>query len=219
MNSYDIENIKKELAKRIAANYKWSEGGEMSKDDIMLRTTKELEELLNEYSNNSKSIAEKEIKQLVDEIFNELSDDEEDNMIVLGSCNYYDDSRDVAECDDPLNSIYFDGFGHRYNKLAYPIGRGWKIPSWNNKNTKDKDKYEKLIDKSNKIVDYFDDLGLVSIYDFWNKDNDALNECWYGVHAITKDYKIVTFVIRGDGMLCDKESFNTFHNSILYTIK
>jgi hypothetical protein len=36
MNKIDIENIKKELAKRKAANYEWKDGGEMNKDDIML---------------------------------------------------------------------------------------------------------------------------------------------------------------------------------------
>ena len=47
MNEVDIENIKKELAKRKAANYEWLEGGEFSKDYIMLSTTKELKKLLN----------------------------------------------------------------------------------------------------------------------------------------------------------------------------
>ena len=49
MNNIDIDNIRKELAKRKAANYEWKNGGEMTKDDIMLRTTKELNELLNGY--------------------------------------------------------------------------------------------------------------------------------------------------------------------------
>lgn len=219
MNSYDIENIKKELAKRKAANYKWSEGGDMSKDDIMLRTTKELETLEKDFGNNKKIIAEQEVKKLINEIFTEFSDDPEDNIIVLGACNYYDDSRHACECEDPLGTIDFDGFGHKYNKLVYPIGRCWDIPTWDNKNAKDKDKYEKLIDKSNKIVDYFDDLGLKPIYDYWNKNNDAINECWYGVHGITKDYQIAAFVIRDDGMLCEENSLDDFYNKILYKIK
>lgn len=219
MNKTDIANIKKELAKRKAANYKWSEGGDMSKDDVMLRTTKELETLVSDFNNNKKTIAEQEVKKLVNEIFAEFSDNPEDNMIVLGACNYYEDSRCVNKCDDPLYSINFNGFAHKYNKIAYPIGRDWDIPNWNNENTIDKDRYKKLIKKSNKIIENFGDLGLSSIEKFWDDDNDALNECWYGVHAITKDYKIVTFVIRDDGMLCDEEGFETFHNSIIYTIK
>ena len=38
MNDIDIANIKKELAKRKAANYEWKDGGEMTKDDVILRT-------------------------------------------------------------------------------------------------------------------------------------------------------------------------------------
>lgn len=219
MNKIDIANIKKELAKRKAANYKWSENGDMSKDDIMLRTTKELENLIKDFDNNKKIIAEQEIKKLVNEIFTEFSDNPDDNMIVLGACNYYHDSRHVYESDEPLNSIYFDGFEHKYNKLAYPIGCNWEIPSWDNKKAKDKDKYEKLQEYIKKIIPYLKDLGLESIYDYWDKNNDALNECWYGVHGITKDYQIVAFVIRDDGMLCEEESFDTFYNSILYKIK
>jgi hypothetical protein len=47
MNNIDVENINRELIKRKAANYEWLEGGHLSKDEIMLRTTKELNELLN----------------------------------------------------------------------------------------------------------------------------------------------------------------------------
>lgn len=49
MNKIDIINIKNELTKRKAANYEWKDGGEMTKDDVMLRTTKELNALLNSY--------------------------------------------------------------------------------------------------------------------------------------------------------------------------
>lgn len=35
MNDIDIANIKKELAKRKAANYEWKDGGEMPKDDVI----------------------------------------------------------------------------------------------------------------------------------------------------------------------------------------
>ena len=36
MNDIDIANIKKELAKRKATNYEWKDGGEMTKDDIVI---------------------------------------------------------------------------------------------------------------------------------------------------------------------------------------
>ena len=212
MNKIDIANIKKELAKREAANYEWTEGGHMSKDDIMLRTTKELNELINEYNNNIKYLAEQEIKKLVDEAFEKYSNDENDNMVIIGACNYYDDSRCASTTDDPLYTINFDGFEHRYNKLAYPIGRNLTHKY------EDEKKSMALNEIGNKIHSYFNNLGLKTIYYYWDDHNDAINECWYGVHAITKDYKIVTFVIRDDGMLCDENGFDTFHNKTLYKI-
>ena len=69
MNNIDIENIKKELAKRKAANYEWKDGGEMTKDDIMLRTTKELNELVTTFNDKSKKIISEQIKKQVDKIF------------------------------------------------------------------------------------------------------------------------------------------------------
>ena len=51
MNKIDITNIKKELAKRKANNYEWADGGEMTKDAVMLCTSKELNDLINDYRN------------------------------------------------------------------------------------------------------------------------------------------------------------------------
>jgi len=218
MNKIDLENIKKELAKREAANYKWEDGGELTKDDIMLRTTKELNKLVKDFNNSGKTNAEQEIKKLVDDIFEKFSDDPEDNIIILGACNYYDDSRCASECDHPLSHIDFDGFDHEYNKLAYPIGRKLQAPCYDN-GYKGEKKYYQLMDEASKIVDKFSDIGLQPIFKYWDKENEAINECWFGVHGITKDYRIVAFVIRDDGMLCDEESFDTFYNSTLYTIK
>ena len=65
MNKIDLENIKKELAKRKAANYEWKDGGEMTKDDVMLRTTKELNELITTFNDESKNkLRSKSIKFL-----------------------------------------------------------------------------------------------------------------------------------------------------------
>ena len=68
MNDIDIKNIKKELAKRKAVNYEWKDGGEMTKDDVILRTTKELKAFINDYENTQNQISEK-VHKLVDEIF------------------------------------------------------------------------------------------------------------------------------------------------------
>ena len=219
MNDIDIKNIKKELKKRSAAEYDFEAGGDLTKGNLTCATTEELKQLINEYSNNKKIISSEKIKKIVDEIFNKYAEGN-DNMIVLGACNYYDEDRHVSFVEEPLKEIDFDGFGHKYNKLAYPIGRDYNL-SWYDYdkgkyvNGADDDKYKELMKNVQNIVSLMPDLGLANIEKYWGNDNDAINEMWYGVHAITKDYQIVAFVIRDDGMLCDQDSFDSFHNHIL----
>jgi len=212
MNDIDIKNIKKELRKRSATEYDFEAGGDLTQGNLTCATTEELKQLVNEYSNNKKTISSEKIKKIVDEIFKKYAD-ETDNMIVLGACNYYDGDRHVSFVEEPLKEIDFDGFEHSYNKLAYPIGRTYDLRAWYY--DIDDDKYEELMKDVQKIVALMPDLGLADIEKYWDNNNDAINEMWYGVHAITKDYQIVAFVIRDDGMLCDKNSFDSFHNSIL----
>lgn len=69
MNDIDIANIRKELAKRKATNYEWKDGGEMTKDDVILRTTKELKAFLNDYENAKRNKISEKVHKLVDEIF------------------------------------------------------------------------------------------------------------------------------------------------------
>lgn len=223
MNTIDIENINKELAKREAANYEWKKGGDFTKEFIEEKSTDDLNKMIKDFSNIKKETANEKIKRFVDEAFAEYSDGPEDNMIVLGACNYYDDSRCVVTCDRPLKSINFNGFGHRYNKLAYPIGRDFDLEHYDCHKHKyvkgaDDETYAKLSVLTKKIEALLPDIGLTSVEMYWDDNNDALNEMWYGVHAITKDYQIVTFVIRNDGMLCDENGFDSFHNHILYKL-
>ena len=219
MNDIDIKNIKKELRKRSASEYDFEAGGDLTQENLIYATTEELKQMVKEHSNNKKAASGEKIKKLVDEIFEKYAE-WNDNMIVLGACNYYDEDRHVSFVEEPLKEIDFDGFGHDYNKLAFPIGRNYDLRAWNYDSGgyiggADDDKYEGLMKDVKKIVDLLPDLGLTDIEKYWDNDNDAINECWYGVHAITKDYQIVAFVIRDDGMLCDENSFDSFHNSIL----
>lgn len=219
MNDIDIKNIKKELRKRSAAEYDFEAGGDLTQDNLTNATTEELKEMVKNHSNNKKVISSEKIKKIVDEIFEKYAEGN-DNMIVLGACNYYDEDRHVSFVEEPLKEIDFDGFGHDYNKLAYPIGRDYDLSWYDYDNGKyvngaDDDKYEELMKGVQQIVTLMPDLGLANIEKYWDNDNEAINEMWYGVHAITKDYQIVAFVIRDDGMLCDEDSFDSFHNSIL----
>ena len=221
MNEFDIENIKKELAKRKAANYKWKDGGEMTKDAVMLRTTKELNDLLNEYDTSKKINSETKIKKLVDEIFEEFGN-EEDNMIILGGGNYYDEDRCFNELtiDELLRDINFND-EERWNPYAHPVGRRLDISYYEHKgNKEDEDKFDKVIEKSEKILDNLSNLPIKSIDKYWEDNNDSLNEMWYGCHAITRDYKIYAFVIRDDGLFLNaQDGFESFWNHVLYTIK
>ena len=218
MNKIDIENINKEIEKRKAAKYKWTSGGDLTREAIEDATDKQLNEYLKKYKSQTKEINTEEIKKLVDEAFAKFSTDPEDNMIVLGACDYSDDSRHAWEVDNAFEYINFDGFNHDYNKLAYPIGRYFDFSYYDHEGTED-DKLEEFNTIIvNKIKDYLVEMGMQPVEEYWQENNEPINECWYGVHAITKDYKVVVFVIRDDGMLCDEESFNTFCNSILYEL-
>ena len=108
MNDIDIENIKKELRKRSAAEYNFKAGGDLTQDNLATATTEELKQMVNEHSNNKKVMSGEKIKKIVDNIFKKYADDT-DNMVVLGACNYYDEDRHVSFVEEPLKEIDFDG--------------------------------------------------------------------------------------------------------------
>lgn len=207
MNTIDIKNIKKEIEKRKAVTYIFETGGELSKDEIVNADTETLNKMINDFSNIKKETANEKIKAIVDEIFEKYAEGN-DNSIILGACCYYDDSRCIYESENPLVAIDFDGFGHRYNDKIYPIGRDWDLTRYSSEqhktvNGEDDEKYEDLHSKCEQINELFGDIDIKTNAEYYEEDNDGINEMWYGVHAITKDYKIVTFVIRNDGMLCN----------------
>jgi len=200
MNNIDIENIKKELAKRKAANYEWTDGGEMSKDDVMLRTTKELNELITTFNNDSKKIILEQIKKQVDKIFKKWGK-KGDNMILL-TCvkrsGYH--FWDVDEYDLILDAANWGW--EKYNKLCHPVmGYG------------DNDVIACNEEFEDEVYNFYDLLGKSNYKweatSLFKTDNDGINEYWRGFSAITKDYKIVSFIMRYDGMLCDEEKYES----------
>jgi len=200
MNNIDIENIKKELAKRKAANYEWTDGGEMSKDDVMLRTTIELNELITTFNNDSKKIILEQIKKQVDKIFKKWGK-KGDNMILL-TCvkrsGYH--FWDVDEYDLILDAANWGW--EKYNKLCHPVmGYG------------DNDVIACNEEFEDEVYNLYDLLGKSNYKweatSLFKTDNDGINEYWRGFSAITKDYKIVSFIMRYDGMLCDEEKYES----------
>ena len=199
MNNIDIENIKKELAKRKAFNYKWKDGGEMTKDDIMLRTTKELNELITAFNDKSKKIITEQIKKQVDKIFEKWGK-ENDNMILLTCVKRSDYSLwDVDEYDLILDAANWGW--KKYNKLCYPV-MGYEDTN------AESEEYEEFEDE---VYNLYNLLGKSNYKweatSLFKTDNDGINEYWRGFSAITKDYKIVSFIMRYDGMLCDEKKY------------
>ena len=201
MNNIDIENIKKELAKRNAANYEWKDGGEITKDDIMLRTTKELNELIITFNDESNKIIAEQIKKQVDKIFEKWGK-EDDNMILL-TCVKRSDYHlwDVDEYDLILDAANWGW--EKYNKLCYPV-MGYEDTDAEPK------EYEEFEDE---VYNLYDLLGKSNYKwkatSLFKTNNDGINEFWSGFSAITKDYKIVSFIMRYDGMLCDEEKYES----------
>ena len=197
MNNTDIVNIKKELAKRKAANYEWKDGGEMTKDDVMLRTTKELNELVKDFETKKQNSISEKIHKLVDDIFAKYGE-ENDNMIPLSCANrpeyrFYGDTGIKV-----YNSIMFSDIdSYNDNPHIKPIARNWceEDKRWQSYG----EDLAKLVDETSKAkVPYAEDV--------FEDDGESINEYWYGVVAITRDYNIVLFIMRDDGLPEDDKS-------------
>lgn len=223
MNKTDLKNMKSLLKYRkvIAEGAKFINGGYYTEEQLSNMDNSELKNKIDDFENDVKNKYTTQLKKLVDEMFEKYGE-EDDNMIVIYGANVYE--RHINECERPLGDINFDGFSGKYNKLYHPICRDWDCCDyWSRKDT-DPEELKYWDDKWNKYYKDIDNLKATleklkvpSAYDYWEDDNDALNECWYGVIGIMKDYRVVAFVIRDDGMLCDEEGYETFHNSVIKT--
>lgn len=155
------------------------------------------------------------IKELVDKAFEEFGEEGE-NILILSACYYPE--RYIVEIDNPLKSIHFNK-GYEppcENKLYFPIGKNWDLGNWERKGedvNKLSSLYEKYIDPICEALDkcYID----WSAEDYYTDNNDALNEFWCGCIGIMKDYKVVSFVIRDDGLLCCEKYINDGYNKII----
>ena len=154
------------------------------------------------------------IKELVDKAFEEFGE-EDDNILILSACYYPDDARDTYEIDEPLDRINFNK-GSDYNNLYFPIGRNWDLDDWK-KDGVDSDKYDTLYEVYTRPICEALDQCLIDCCaeDYYRDNNSALNDYWYGVIGIMKDYKVVSFVIRNDGLLCSDNSINSGYNRII----
>ena len=203
MNRTDLNNMKALLKyKEVVANGPKfeSENSTITKEELEKYSIDELKTAIDNFENTETDKYTKELKNLVDEMFAKYGK-EGDNMIAVWDAYVYD--RDVCEGDNPLKDICWGGFANKYNELYYPIcANNKKVPV---------EYYGDL----EKLANILRNLKIKDAYDYWEDNNDALNEMWYGVIGVMKDYRVVAFVIRDDGMLCDEDGYETFNNKII----
>ena len=198
MNHADYRNAK-EIVRLRETKPTFEKGGELTVDELEKKTTEELKSLIDSFESNEKNVAIENIKRLVDEIFEKFGK-EGDNMIVLSAANFIE--HEVCESGDPLSDIDFER-DERWNKLYFPINRF---------NTEYDNLYKEL------RFNLFTKLNVPYADEQWETCNDALNEYWYGVIGIMKDYRVVAFVIRDDGILASNDDYESFNNEVLYEL-
>ncbi len=222
MNKTDVKNIKsllkwRELSRKVSKGADYDTAGEIKFDVLSGYSDDELNQKIQEFEEAEKRKAADKFRSLVDAFFEKWGD-EGDNMIVLSGT--YVPERTTCEMEDPVNDIDWDQ--SKYNQLYHAVGS--QQPSNNYFAVSDLPAAER--EERRKLWDQFwtdmepiqkeaRKLKIPTAEKYWEDNNDALNECWCGVIGVMKDYRIVSFVIRDDGMLCDKEGYETFHNSVI----
>ena len=196
MNVVDVINIQDELNKRKAASYEFVKGGDISHEDILNSTSEELSKLLLDFKTAKESQAKELSKSIVDEIFKKYGE-EDDNMIIISAA--YCPERDTCDIEDPL---YWIDFNDPINKRYFPVGRKWEFGEYEKSLTEEEqnrwDEYYSDASKLEKELYEIDDICPAD--QLWEEDNHQLNEYWIGVVGVTRDYRVISFVIRDDGI-------------------
>lgn len=201
MNEIDRKNIKKIIKSRAIS---FDEGGDLSVDKLNLLSTGELKDMLKKFETEKHESIVKQIREKVDSIF-EKHGTPEDTIIFLDACVQEDDGgRDIFVVDDPFDIIDFQK--NTYNQIAIPVGYMAYQESY-----EDGDngiaKFRELQEETREILNmiYSDDIMPVDIF---FEDDSSVNPCWFGCYGITRDYQLVNFVIRDDGMMLDEDRLN-----------
>ncbi len=195
MNDIDAENIRKIIEWRKNKPF-FKEGGIFTSEELDDVSTEELENWLKGSEKDQKP----KFKKMVDKFFEKYGKDG-DNIILLTCANVPD--RKTYDAGLPWEYINYGGFNHEYNKLYYPVNV-------------DKDNNE-CMEEWKTILEMSKSVGIIDAEKYWTDimNNEALNACWYGVIGIMRDYKVVSFVIRNDGILCEENSIDDYYNSII----
>lgn len=210
MNSIDLKNIKEVIKYRetVEKGPKFNdEDSTMTLEQLNNTPIKELKKIVSDFENNVTKNNTEEFKKIVDEIFEKWGT-KRDNMIVLSAANVFDNY--ATESSDPLGDIEFDS---AYNHASvHPVGCEFDgLSYWQRNEASDEelamwDKKIEAFDKDIKrLLKSADKLRIKTAEKYWDTEGDlsSLNELWYGVIAVKKNYDIVSFVIRNDGLISD----------------
>jgi len=181
------------------------------KDTLMKELDQELEYKKPVLDNSSSFEVKKreEIRSLVDQIFKEFSTPE-DNMIALWAINnglsWEDGEKDKVYhlCPHEINYKRYLNSAKKRNPFYYPIGTGTsdkKVLPW--KEDQIPERYKNLTEKLRRLCL---SIGIKDAESYYN--GYWINAYWAGVVGITKDYKVISYVIRYDGVLSAKRSMN-----------
>lgn len=215
MNSIDLKNIKEVIKYRetVEKGPKFNdENSTMTLEQLNNTPIKELKKMVSNFENNVAKTNTEEFKKIVDEIFEKWGT-QRDNMIVLSAANVFDNY--VDESSDPLGDIEFDS---SYNHASvHPVGCEFDgLSYWQRSEASDEelavwDKKLEAFDKDMKrLLKSADKLRIKTAEKYWDTEGDlsSLNELWYGVIAVKKNYDIVSFVIRNDGLFGDGDDID-----------
>lgn len=200
MNSNDVKNMELVIELQDEFNRRWKAGGDITAKEIWSLSADTIKRNIEQYKLLAKQEKATKIRSLVDQIFAICNEPDEDgevgefNTVVLTAANRYDDCRYASPADEPFDIIDWDHFGARYNSLYFPANEEMEC------HPKANDLYIQL---KHEVAS----LGIPDAEDYW-RESDAVNEVWYGCIGIMKDYKIVAFIVRNDGMLSNTNSID-----------
>lgn len=194
MNEIDAKNIR-EIIKQREKKAKFTTGGEIDIGLLNEQSTNELKRMLKEFANSTKGLFEDQLRKQVDRIFEQYGM-AHNNMIAFDCTRWSDWERELST-DCEITDIEFD---ECESELIKPI------TSHNNDSRywKDMEILTDILAKlkcpyANKFFKYY----------------DSVNEEWYGCLAITRNYKVVPFVIRNDGYFTDDKYFSQILDEVL----
>lgn len=191
MNEYDVSNALKILALREALNFDFDKRGVYSRDELDAMSTDQINQRIKDYEKNSHEFAMNYVRKKVNEIFDKFGQ-EGDNMIILSACGRYDYSLYGMDGDEMIDSTNWKW--EKYNQLCHPV-------------ISDTDEFYDALED---LQDTLTKAKIKWFYrDFYDDGEDGINEFWNGYVAITKDFNIVSFIMRNDGMLQREDKFRT----------